>query len=89
MAQDERGPFHGCLIRHNNKSIHLRLPPRIAALEKRNIQVQKEKELIEKKMQRIEKSKETEVAELKDKLVASQGDVRAQLKVKDDKITEV
>ena len=40
-------------------------------------------------MQRIEKAKEQEVTELREKLDASQGDVRAHLKVKDDKITEV
>ena len=61
----------------------------MAALEKRAVQAQKEKELIEKKMQRIEKAKEQEVSELRDKLTASQGDVRTQLKFKDDKITEV
>ncbi len=45
--------------------------------------------MIEKKMQRIEKAKEQEVSELKEKLEASQGDVRNQLKAKDTKITEV
>lgn len=53
------------------------------------MQLQKEKELIEKKMQRIEKAKEQEVAELREKLEASQGAVIEQLKVKDDKIKEV
>lgn len=62
---------------------------RVAALEKRTTQVQKEKELIEKKMQRIEKAKEQEVAELRQRLDASQGEVRAQLKAKDDKLNEV
>ena len=61
----------------------------MAALEKRDMQLQKEKELIEKKMQRIEKAKEQEVAELREKLEASQGAVIEQLKVKDDKIKEV
>lgn len=51
--------------------------------------MQKEKELIEKKMQRIEKAKEQEVAELRQRLDASQGEVRAQLKAKDDKLNEV
>lgn len=54
---------------------------KVAILEKKVTQVGKEKEMIEKKMQRIEKAKEQEVAELKDKLEASQGDVRIQLKV--------
>lgn len=58
-------------------------------MEKRTTQVQKEKELIEKKMQRIEKAKEQEVAELRQRLDASQGEVRAQLKAKDDKLNEV
>lgn len=62
---------------------------RVAALEKRTTQVHKEKELIEKKMQRIEKAKEQEVAELRQRLDASQGEVRAQLKAKDDKLNEV
>ena len=53
------------------------------------MQLQKEKELIEKKMQRIEKAKGQEVAELREKLEASQGAVIEQLKVKDDKIKEV
>ena len=52
-------------------------------------QLQKEKELIEKKMQRIEKSKEAETKELRDKLELAQGDVRVQLRAKDDKINEV
>lgn len=68
--------------------LHL-CPHRVAALEKRDMQLQKEKELIEKKMQRIEKAKEQEVAELREKLEASQGAVIEQLKVKDDKIKEV
>ena len=46
--------------------------PRVATLEKRCTQLTKEKELIEKKMQRIEKSKEAETKELRDKLDASQ-----------------
>ena len=62
---------------------------RVSGLEKRCTQSQKEKELIEKKMQRMEKAKEQEVQELRDKLEASQGDVRANLKAKDDKINEV
>ena len=37
----------------------------------------------------MEKAKEQEVQELKDKLEASQGDVRINLKAKDDKINEV
>ena len=41
------------------------LPRRMAALEKRAVQAQKEQELIEKKMQRIEKAKESEVGELR------------------------
>ncbi len=45
--------------------------------------------MIEKKMARIEKAKEQEVLELRERLEASQGDIRAQLKVKDDKINEV
>ena len=56
---------------------------KLAVLEKKVTQVGKEKEMIEKKMQRIEKAKEQEVAELKDKLEASQGDVRVQLKVRE------
>ncbi|GAX81265.1 hypothetical protein CEUSTIGMA_g8697.t1 [Chlamydomonas eustigma] len=62
---------------------------KVSSLEKRCAQAQKEKELIEKKMQRMEKAKEVEVAELREKLEGSQGDVRAQLKAKDDKINEV
>jgi hypothetical protein len=46
-------------------------------------------ELLEKKMQRLEKAKETETAELRAKLESAQGDVRVQLKAKDDKISEV
>ena len=61
---------------------------RVSVLEKKCTLVQKEKELIEKKMQRIEKAKDQEVQELRDKLEASQGDVRANLKAKDDKINE-
>ncbi len=62
---------------------------RLTALDKRCSQLQKEKELIEKKMQRIEKAKETETGELKTQLEAVQGDIQAQLKLKDSKITEV
>jgi hypothetical protein len=40
-------------------------------------------------MQRLEKAKETETAELRSKLESAQGDVRVQLKSKDDKISEV
>lgn len=40
-------------------------------------------------MQRIEKAKETETGELKTQLEAVQGDIQAQLKLKDSKITEV
>ncbi|EFJ53111.1 Kar3 member kinesin-like protein [Volvox carteri f. nagariensis] len=52
-------------------------------------QLQKEKELIEKKMQRIEKAKETETGELRSQLEAVQSDIQAQLKLKDSKITEI
>uniref|UniRef100_A0A7S0WQ45 Kinesin motor domain-containing protein n=1 Tax=Chlamydomonas leiostraca TaxID=1034604 RepID=A0A7S0WQ45_9CHLO len=62
---------------------------RSAQLDKRVAQLTKEKELIEKKMQRIEKAKETETGELRSKLEAAQGDVRSQLKSKDDKIGEI
>jgi hypothetical protein len=51
--------------------------------------MQKEKELIERKMQRIEKAKEQEVADLRNRINDAQGDVRAQLKVKDDRIVQV
>lgn len=61
----------------------------MAALDKRCSQLQKEKELIEKKMQRIEKAKETETGELRSQLEAVQSDIQAQLKLKDSKITEV
>lgn len=62
---------------------------RALQLDKRCGQLQKEKELIDKKMQRIEKAKDQEARELRDKLDAAQGDVRTQLKIKDDKINEV
>jgi len=62
---------------------------RVSVLEKKCFQKEKEKELIEKKMQRIEKAKDQEIQELRDKLDASQGDVRTNLKAKDDKINEV
>lgn len=45
---------------------------RIAALDKRCSQLVKEKELIEKKMQRVEKAKEAEAMELRAALEASQ-----------------
>lgn len=61
----------------------------MAALDKRCTQLQKEKELIEKKMQRIEKAKETETTELRSQLELVQGDIQAQIKLKDAKITEV
>lgn len=61
---------------------------KVVQLDKQVKQLTKEKELIEKKMQRIEKAKEQETKELRDKLEATQGDIRAQLKVKDDKINE-
>ncbi|GFH29557.1 uncharacterized protein HaLaN_28241 [Haematococcus lacustris] len=40
-------------------------------------------------MQRVERAKEQEVVELRGKLEAAQGDVRGQLKTKDDKISEI
>ncbi|GFH29556.1 kinesin-like calmodulin binding protein, partial [Haematococcus lacustris] len=61
---------------------------RCVAAEKKCSQLAKEKELIEKKMQRVERAKEQEVVELRGKLEAAQGDVRGQLKTKDDKISE-
>ncbi|PNW82236.1 hypothetical protein CHLRE_06g278125v5 [Chlamydomonas reinhardtii] len=62
---------------------------KMAALDKRCTQLQKEKELIEKKMQRIEKAKETETTELRSQLELVQGDIQAQIKLKDAKITEI
>lgn len=61
---------------------------KVAQLDKQVKQLGKEKELIEKKMQRIEKAKEQETKELRDKLEATQGDIRAQLQLKDGKINE-
>lgn len=46
-------------------------------------------QLLEKKMVRMEKAKEAEVAALRTKVELSQDDVRAQLKAKDDRMVEV
>jgi len=62
---------------------------KLSNLEKRVSQLTKEKELMEKKMQRLERAKDQETAELRIKLDNSQGDVRSQLKTKDDKISEI
>eukprot|EP00798_Chlamydomonas_sp_ICE-L_P023238 gene23238-30462_t len=62
---------------------------KLVAVDKKCIQLQKEKELIEKKMQRIEKSKEQSTKELREQLDMSQENVRQQLKTKDQKITGV
>ncbi len=70
-----------CLSRVLSRVFSIVFPPCLAHTQ--------EKELLEKKMQRLEKAKETEVAELKSKLDASQGEVKGQLQVKDAKISEV
>ncbi|KXZ52314.1 hypothetical protein GPECTOR_10g946 [Gonium pectorale] len=76
------------LLENRNKEL-AEANDKLAALDKRCSQLQKEKELIEKKMQRIEKAKETETGELRTQLEAVQGDIQAQLKLKDSKITEI
>lgn len=62
---------------------------RAAGLDKQVRQLLKEKELTEKKIQRIEKAKDQECKELRDKLDSVQGDVRIQLQAKDAKINEI
>ncbi|KAG1674601.1 hypothetical protein FOA52_001850 [Chlamydomonas sp. UWO 241] len=59
----------------------------LLVLEKRAEQLSREKELVDKKVQRIEKSREGEVAELTDKLTISR-DTQEQLQSKDSKIAE-
>ncbi|KAG2501877.1 hypothetical protein HYH03_000375 [Edaphochlamys debaryana] len=76
------------LLETRNKEL-AELNDKHTALDKRCTQLQKEKELIEKKMQRIEKAKDTETGELRSQLEAVQGDIQAQMKLKDDKITEI
>jgi hypothetical protein len=60
---------------------------RVNSLDKQVKQLGKEKELIEKKMARIEAAKAAETSELRGKLEAAQADVRMQLKERDTKIS--
>ncbi|GMH43112.1 hypothetical protein BSKO_11034 [Bryopsis sp. KO-2023] len=62
---------------------------KVQHLEKQYKQAMKEKDLMEKKMQRLEKSRDTETNELKERLAAAQEHVGHQLLEKDAKINEL
>lgn len=62
---------------------------RVAAVEKQLVQLAKEKELIEKKIGRLEKAKEQETNELKARLEETQAEARTQIAAKDARINEV
>uniref|UniRef100_A0A7S0Y9G8 Kinesin motor domain-containing protein n=1 Tax=Polytomella parva TaxID=51329 RepID=A0A7S0Y9G8_9CHLO len=76
------------LLEDRNKEV-VDLQEKVTSLDKKAVQLLKEKELIEKKMQRIERAREAESAELRDKLEATQAEIRLQLRQKDDKISEI
>ncbi len=70
-------------LNHQTATLHPLLSYlRMSELDKNYKQVSKEKELVEKKMQRIERAKETETTDLKAKLEAASADLRQQLKVR-------
>ncbi|CAD7699890.1 unnamed protein product [Ostreobium quekettii] len=72
------------------KCEHLQqLNDRVQSLEKQYKQASKEKDLMEKKMQRLEKSREAETQELREKLDVAQGTVSEQMEEKEAKIMDL